>query len=73
MSNEECLLRLYNSYPNARFFTIRDNKKLRYMEEDKLLEINLEYIELSKINQNIFLLSPIEIFLIIYIIIFKVF
>lgn len=65
MSNEDYLLNLYNSYPNAHYFTIKDNK-LRLELNDKIWEIPIKNEELTKINPNVFLLHPIESFEIIY-------
>ena len=65
MSKEEYLLKLYNSYPNARFFTF-NNGNLRLEIKDKKWEININNVNFENINANIFMLHPIEAFQIIY-------
>ncbi len=65
MSNEEYLINLYNSYPNAHYFTIKDNKLVLEIE-DRAYELPIKDFNLSKINPNIFLLKPVEAFQIIY-------
>ena len=56
MNNEECLLRLYNSYPNSRYFTIINNN-FRYTKENKIEEIALENIKFIYLNPNIYQIS----------------
>lgn len=68
MSNEEYLLKLYNSYPNAHYFTLI-NHNFRLEINDKTWEIPLNDLKLEELNSNIFLLHPLETFKIIYMIV----
>ena len=68
MNNEEYLINLYNSYPNAHYFTIKNNKLILEFE-NRVYELPIKEINLYKINPNIFLLNPMETFQIIYILI----
>lgn len=68
MSNEEYLLTLYNSYNNARYFSLKNGNFIlnMYNAENKKPEIPLNNLILSAINPCIFLLHPAETFQIIH-------
>lgn len=64
MENEIFLKQMQNYYESLKFFSISDGKLILHSDID--YKIHLDYTNLSSLNPNLFLLSPIDIFHIIY-------
>ena len=65
MDNEIIFRNLQNSYDSLKYFTIRNNI-LYFKDNDKLYSLPLQIVNISKLNPNLFLIKPRDIYRVIY-------
>ena len=64
MSNQDFLINYQNRYESLKYFTINNNTLI--LKDNGVFMQDISHTNLARLNPNLFLLSPVEIYQIIY-------